>query len=196
MANPDESRDLAPPDSKKHQTVTSASGDDSLFAGVMEHAPVGMVLLSGDLHILYANVASFQLLAARDGSVLDQVHPDDRETLRFQLARQRLSARSVSGLEIRILQPGREARWTLVGISSVNPPCLGAEFMLSLTDRVPRCWRMPLPIPFCTMFPVIDDDVTTSVPSCWLMPPPLPMGAMATLPVIVESSTARVPWCW
>jgi diguanylate cyclase (GGDEF)-like protein/PAS domain S-box-containing protein len=130
---------LAPPGIKKEEEPNLGAGDTSIYAGLIEDSPVGMILLGVDLSISYANRACSVLLAEENSVLIgldlfDRVHPDDRDSLRFQIARHRLSGRTVPSVDIRFLRSDGRDLWMVVNISSTKAIQAAGELMLSIAD--------------------------------------------------------------
>jgi diguanylate cyclase (GGDEF)-like protein/PAS domain S-box-containing protein len=115
-------------------------GGESFLAALVEHAPVGVLLLSSDFRIRYANQAASQLVAvplpATPPSILSElVLPEDADALRIALARHQLSDRKSMSVEIRFLRDGMPV-WMLASISAVHwaGPDYVADIFVQLTD--------------------------------------------------------------
>lgn len=125
---------MTSPGKKKVEISVSRPDKSSAPAGLVDSSPVGVVLLSADLRITYANPAAAAFAAATGVEFMSLVHPDDREPLRFLIARHRLSPRVAPNAELRFLKADGQERWVLVHIAPAATAGHGADITLWVTD--------------------------------------------------------------
>lgn len=120
-------------------TFKTPDGEADL-AALIDNAPFGMMLLSSDLHVRYANRAAAELLPALISqsaapALPDIVYNEDSEPLQFALARHKLSDRKSLSIEIRFLKDGAPV-WRLTSISATHWVGSGyvADVLVQLTD--------------------------------------------------------------
>lgn len=97
---------------------------DDLHALVQsaEHAPVGVMILDHEGHILAANPAASTLLgqtgdALKGESLARMLHPDDQRTVAYLLERLTTGAETSTQLELRCLKPDDTIGWLRISLA-------------------------------------------------------------------------------
>jgi diguanylate cyclase (GGDEF)-like protein/PAS domain S-box-containing protein len=115
-------------------------GGETFLATLIENAPVGVMLLSSDFRVRYANRAASEFVPAALAHAPPPQLPalafaEDSDRLHFALTHHKLADRKALSAEIRFIRDG-EPVWTLVNLSAVHwvGPDFVADVLVQITD--------------------------------------------------------------
>ncbi|MGV3550742.1 sensor domain-containing protein [Rhizobium sp.] len=107
----------------------------TLISGLLDEAPGGIVVITSDAGILYANSTASQNIRNAD-SLHPVLHPDDRRTLDFVLTRLRLDPSRSQRAELRLLKADGTDVWMMADFSAARLDTHGGlgEVLIQLSD--------------------------------------------------------------
>lgn len=120
-------------------TADTASSRKPILIGLVEELPVGIVLLSEELKIAYANGTAGVLCGVDPAELLDRsveslVHAEDRDLLRVQIALARLARSPAAPVDVRLERSEGVYAWTQVNFGHQRSLTARGELIVTLVD--------------------------------------------------------------